>query len=145
MNKLNIVLIEDNVGHARLIEKNLQRGLTARPLEIHQIHDGAKALQLILQSALGITLLKEWVVFIVDINLPGADGFQIIEELKTNPRTRHVPLIVLTSTDDDNEVRRCYELGCNAYIIKSVNYEIFCQSIQKLGTLLEIMGIPVEE
>ena len=145
MSNLNIVLIEDNVGHVRLIEKNLQRGLPQdQCIEIHPIHDGSKALQLILNSALGVSLLRERLVFIVDINLPGADGFQIIQQFKTNPRTQHVPIFVLTSTDDEAEIRRCYELGCNAYIVKSVNYDIFCQSIRQLGTMLATIGIPAE-
>lgn len=144
MPNLNIVLIEDNVGHARLIERNLRRGIPEdQGIEIHQIHDGSKALQLILDSALGFSLLREKLVFIMDINLPGTDGFQILETLKQNPRTQHIPIFVLTSTDNDLEIQRCYELGCNAYIVKSVNYDTFCRSIHTLGTIVATMSIGI--
>jgi CheY-like chemotaxis protein len=79
---------------------------------------------------------------LLDLNLPGVDGYQILEQMKQDKRTRHIPVVVLTTTDDDREVAKCYDLGCNMYITKPVDYAQFSQAIFKIGQLLSIMTVP---
>ncbi len=67
---------------------------------------------------------------LLDLNLPDMSGFDILARLKAGPQLKPVPIIVRTTTDDEREIRRCYELGCSVYITKPVNYEIFAQAVR---------------
>lgn len=62
--------------------------------------------------------------------------------MKTDERTKHIPVVILTTTDDPREVTRCYEMGCNVYVTKPVDYEHFSEAIQKLGLFISIITIP---
>jgi CheY-like chemotaxis protein len=79
---------------------------------------------------------------LLDLNLPGLDGYQVLARLKSDERTRQIPVIILTTTDDPREVERCYALGCNVYITKPVEYEQFSEAIRKLGLFLSVVKIP---
>jgi hypothetical protein len=74
--------------------------------------------------------------------LPGCSGVEILTHLKSDARTRHIPVIVLTTTDDPDEIEQCYALGCNAYLTKPVQYDQFVEVIQKLSWLLTEMAVP---
>ncbi len=76
--------------------------------------------------------------------MPVMDGYQVLRHLKEDPRTVLVPVIVLTTTDDPAEIQRCYELGCNAYVVKSADYEQFTVAMRRLGLFLTISRMPQE-
>ena len=80
---------------------------------------------------------------LLDLNLPVKDGFQILQRLKSDDRTKLIPVVVVTSTDDNREVLRCYELGCNVFITKPVDYQKFCEAIKNLGLFLSVVSWPV--
>ena len=69
----------------------------------------------------------------------------IIRQLKADPRTEQLPVIVLTTTDDPREVRRCYELGCSSYVTKPVEYDRFVEAVRRLGLFLSIVQVPRED
>ncbi len=71
-------------------------------------------------------------IILLDLNLPGIDGRVVLKELKSNPRVKDIPIIVLTTSDDNKDIASCYELGANTYMQKPVKLEAFFQSIQKL-------------
>ena len=138
---VTIVMVEDDMGHAKLIEKNLRRAGIMN--EIVHIDNGRKAADYLLgrgehagkrQAAPMLILL--------DLNLPELDGFQILEMIKNDSETKLVPVIILTTTDNPREVERCYALGCNVYVTKPVEYEAFAESIRKLGLLLAVVKVP---
>jgi CheY-like chemotaxis protein len=79
---------------------------------------------------------------LLDLNLPVLDGYQVLERMKNDERTKHIPVIILTTTDDTREVARCYELGCNVYVTKPVDYEQFSEAIRKLGLFMAVLMIP---
>jgi CheY-like chemotaxis protein len=108
MNAVTIILIEDDDGHARLVEKNLRRAGVSNP--ITRCADGESAVQCLFGGGCAGHLL--------------------------------VLLVVLTTTDDKIEVQRCYDLGCNVYITKPVDYEHFSNAIQQLGLFLAVVQIP---
>jgi CheY-like chemotaxis protein len=81
---------------------------------------------------------------LLDLNLPVMDGYQVLRRMKGNASTRRIPVIVLTTTDDEREIDRCYDLGCNVYITKPVDYEGFSEAIRKLGLFLSVVAIPKE-
>jgi CheY-like chemotaxis protein len=84
-------------------------------------------------------------LLLLDINMPRLDGVEVLRRLKSDERTAKVPVIVLTTTDDPREVERCYELGCNVYVIKPVAYDEFIEAVQRLGLFLDIVRLPCEE
>jgi CheY-like chemotaxis protein len=134
MHPVIIVLVEDDPGHARLIEKNIRRAGVNN--EIKHFENGTAALGHLMQIGKTPTLV------LLDLNLPDMSGTQILERLKSNAETKHVPVIVLTTTDDKGEIQKCYDLGCNVYITKPVDYEAFATAIRQLGLFLSVMKVP---
>ena len=136
-----LVLIEDDPGHARLIERNLHRAYL--PYAIVVLRDGQAALDYFfpMQEAGSAGLLPPCLV-LLDLNLPGCPGMEVLARLKRDPRTKHIPVIVLTTTDEQHEAEQCYALGCNAYLTKPVVYDQFVTVIQDLARLFTAIAIP---
>ena len=139
--EVTILLVEDDPGHARLIEKNLRRsGITN---EIVIAGDGQQALHYLFgEGECAGAERPSRLLVLLDLNMPVVDGFQVLERMKADERTKRIPVIVLTTTDDRREVQRCYELGCNVYVTKPVDYGQFSEAIQKLGLFLSIVTVP---
>ncbi len=135
---VNILLVDDDLGHVRLIEKNLRRADVIN--DIHVMTDGQQILDYVFAQEDGTR--DSDCLIVLDLNLPAMDGHQVLERIKADERTRRIPVIVLTTADDPAEIARCYELGCNVYITKPVDYEDFSEVIQKLGLFLSIMEMP---
>ena len=141
MTPVTIIMIEDDGGHARLIEKNVRaagitNGITA-------FTDGASALRHLLgpdesgRISAGLALL-----ILLDLNLPDMDGVDILRRLKENVHLKRTPVVILTTTDDEREVRRCYDLGCNVYITKPVDYARFATAVRQLGLFFSVIQVP---
>jgi CheY-like chemotaxis protein len=138
---VTILLVEDDPGHARLIEKNLRRANIKN--EIAFAVDGQQALDyLFCEGGRASKERPSPLLVLLDLNLPVFDGYQVLERMKTDERTKRIPVVILTTTDDPREVARCYELGCNVYITKPVDYEQFSEAIRKLGLFLLVVMIP---
>ena len=84
-------------------------------------------------------------LILLDLNLPGIDGYELLERLKNSPETRAIPVIVLTTDDNPCDIDRCYALGCNVYVSKPVDYVGFADSIRKLGLLFAVVQVPTIE
>jgi CheY-like chemotaxis protein len=69
-------------------------------------------------------------------------GIRILEEIKSNEYTRRLPVVVLTTTDDETEIQKCYDLGANVYITKPVDYEGFASAIKNLGLFFSVIQVP---
>jgi CheY-like chemotaxis protein len=139
-----IVLVEDDPGHARLIERNLRRALITNA--IVTLSDGQQAVDYLFRehTYTGATHALP-LLLLLDLNLPGLDGIQVLTRLKADACTRHIPVIILTTTDEPYEIQRCYELGCNVYLTKPVEYEQFADAMRKLGLFLSIVKLPAGE
>ena len=136
---VTIVMIEDDEGHARLIEKNIRRAGISN--EVRHFVDGTSALEYLFKAPEGPALNGPALV-LLDLNLPDMSGTAILEKIKTDPRLHRTPVVVLTTTDDKVEIQRCYDLGCNVYITKPVNYESFADAIRQLGLFLSVIQVP---
>jgi CheY-like chemotaxis protein len=140
-NPVTIVLVEDDPGHARLIEKNLKRGAITNHLII--LGDGKEATDyLFSEGKYAGSQLPSPLLVLLDLNLPIQDGFQVLQRLKSDERTRLIPIIVVTSTDDSRDVSLCYKLGCNVFLTKPIDYQKFCEAIKNLGLFLSVVSWP---
>jgi CheY-like chemotaxis protein len=136
---LTVLLAEDDDGHARLIERNLQRaGLVNR---VVRARDGQEALDIIRTGSHGLPP-GEHFLLLLDINMPRVDGVEVLRQLKASAATARIPVIMLATTDDPREVERCYQLGCSVYITKPIRYEDFVEALKRLGMFLEIVKLP---
>lgn len=139
---VNIVMIEDDEGHARLIQRNIRRAGISNT--VHHLSDGSSALRFLFEHPDGPAKNGPALV-LLDLNLPDMSGTEILARIKADPDLRRTPVVVLTTTDDKVEVQRCYDLGCNVYITKPVNYENFADAIRQLGLFLAVIQIPESE
>ena len=138
---VTILLIEDDPGHALLIEKNLRRAGIANDIIV--LDNGQKAVDFLFkEGAYKGNQQPVPPLILLDLNLPVLDGFNVLKRIKSDNRTRQIPVIVLTTTDSPHEISRCYELGCNVYITKPVEYDNFSDAIRKLGLFLSIVKVP---
>ena len=136
---VNIIMIEDDEGHARLIEKNVRRAGISN--DIRHFRDGTSALEYLHEAPDGPTHNGPALI-LLDLNLPDMSGTDILAKIKSEGALRRTPVVVLTTTDDKIEIQRCYDLGCNVYITKPVNYESFAEAIKQLGLFLSVIQVP---
>jgi CheY-like chemotaxis protein len=140
--EVTIVLVEDDPGHARLIQKNLIRSGISN--NVITLSDGQQAVDYFLSPDAAPLNPASPVLILLDLNLPVLDGYQVLQRLKHDQRTHRIPVIILTTTDDPREVQRCYDLGCNVYVTKPVDYDSFSEAIRKLGLFLSVVTMPEE-
>jgi CheY-like chemotaxis protein len=138
---VKIVMVEDDEGHARLIEKNIRRAGVAN--DIAAFSDGTSALHYLFSSeGLRSEANPHPTLILLDLNLPDMSGIEILKRIKEDDHLRCAPVVVLTTTDDKAEIQRCYELGCNVYITKPLNYDSFASAIRQLGLFFSVIQIP---
>ncbi|MFO0880859.1 MAG: response regulator [Gemmataceae bacterium] len=140
-NPLHIVLAEDDDGHATLVQRNLERAGLVNGF--HRCRDGQEALDYLRSEGMfSGRMLKQPPLLLLDIKMPRVDGIEVLRQIRADPRTAKVPVIMLTTTDDPREIQRCYELGCNVYVTKPVDYQAFIEAIKRLGLFLQIVAVP---
>ena len=138
---VTIIMIEDDEGHARLIERNVRRSGVNN--DIIPFSDGTAAVNYLFGSdGSGINHKGEALLILLDLNLPDMSGIDILRRVKESRHLKCAPVVVLTTTDDSHEIKRCYELGCNVYITKPVNYESFANAIRQLGLFFSVIQVP---
>jgi CheY-like chemotaxis protein len=138
---VTIIMIEDDEGHARLIERNIRRSGVNN--EIVPFTSGTAALHYLFGGeGSGRGHKGEPLLILLDLNLPDMGGIEILQRVKEDKHLKCTPVVVLTTTDDSQEIKRCYELGCNVYITKPVNYESFANAIRQLGLFFSVIQVP---
>lgn len=137
-----IMLVEDDKGHLLLIRENLRaRGIVN---QIVEVSDGQDALDYLYHRGPyrdPATSPRPGLI-LLDIKMPRVDGYTFLEKVKSDPELRTIPILMLTSTDDQGEVNRCYALGANSYVVKPIRYEEFQERVQALGLFLDIVRFP---
>lgn len=136
LDTLKIIIIEDDLAHAKLIIKNLRRAGVDNEL-IH-LDNGQKGLDYFNS----INTKNNQFLILLDLNLPIITGYEIIEHLRKDDKTHNIPIIVLTTTDNEEEIERCYALGANLYLTKPIIFSDFAEAMKKLGLMLSIIKVP---
>lgn len=138
---ITILIVEDDPGHAKLIEKNLRRGGIDNP--ILAFANGQLALNYLkAYDDFEDRSLNQCILMLLDLNMPVMNGVELLRTLKQDDQLREVPVIILTSTDDQREIDECYSLGCNLYIPKPVEFDRFSDAVRQLGMLIGLIAPP---
>ncbi|HEY4275227.1 MAG TPA: response regulator [Rhizomicrobium sp.] len=139
-----IVMVEDDEGHATLIERNIRRAGVNN--QIVPFRNGTDALDFLMgEDGTGRDHAGSSLLVLLDLNLPDMTGVDILTKIKGNTHLKRSPVVVLTTTDDQREIQRCYDLGANVYITKPVDYEGFANAIRQLGLFFSVMQVPTTE
>ena len=139
---VEILFAEDTIDDATLTIRALKKsGLTSK---IHHVEDGAEALDFM--YCLGIysarNIQKNPKLILLDLKMPKKSGIQVLERIKTDPNFKSIPIVVLTSSKEDPDIKQCYALGVNSYIVKPVDSDNFFQSLNELGVYWMILNQP---
>ncbi len=130
---VEILLVEDNPSDLKLALRALKKAnLTNR---IHVARDGEEALEFVFCEGPHVSRKIEDTpkVILLDLKLPKVDGLEVLKRLKSDARTQQIPVVVLTSSKEQSDVVRSYQLGVNSYIVKPVDFESFAKAVQELG------------
>ncbi|MFN6537503.1 MAG: response regulator [Nostoc sp. EkiNYC01] len=130
---ISILLVEDNRADAELTIRALRRGRIGNQIQLLQ--DGAAALDFIFCQGdyAHRTMTNQPKVILLDLKLPKVSGLEVLRQLKSDPRTQMIPVVVLTSSAEDRDMIDSYQYGVNSYIVKPVDFEQFNQAVQQLG------------
>ena len=144
-NSVEILLVEDNITDAELTIRELKKHHMANNL-IH-VKNGEEALDFIFATgkyAATREIQYSPKVILLDIQMPKVNGLEVLQKIKADPRTRVIPVVVLTSSKESPDIQQCYDLGANSYIVKPVNFEGFAQAIRNLGFYWLLLNQPPE-
>ena len=126
---LEIVLVEDNPADVELTMRALRKANLLNP--VHVVSDGAAALDFLLPE--GQPASSGPRVILLDLKLPKVDGLEVLRRLRQDPRTRTTPVIILTSSREEIDLVRGYELGANSYVVKPVEFDKFVDAVTEIG------------
>lgn len=131
-NAVEVLLVEDNMADAELTIRELKKHHLANNL-VH-LRDGKEAVDFLFGIAVnGEENLPVPKMILLDIKMPKVNGLEVLQKVKSEPRTRQIPVIMLTSSGEDPDIQKCYEMGANSYIVKPVDFEGFTDAIKNLG------------
>lgn len=140
MQDTSIVLVDDDPAHSALVKRHLVKGGVSH--EIISLYSGQDLLDFVFSTGEYQNYqYAQKIVILLDINMPGIGGIDILRQLKHDEATRHIPIMMLTTSDDPIEINTCFQLGCNAYFIKPVEHQQFVIQIQELGHFLAMTQI----
>lgn len=135
-----ILITEDDEGHAMLIQKNLRRAGISNSFK--HFRDGQEVLDFLFGRGLEQVEEGKSYLLLLDIRMPRVDGIEVLRQIKSDANLRRMPVIMITTTDDPQEVNQCHNLGCNNYITKPVDYNRFIEAIRQLGLFFSIVEVP---
>lgn len=137
---LRILLVEDNPNDLELTLHALRASKLTNPVVVAR--DGAEALELLFGKE-GQTPPELPQLILLDLKLPKVDGLDVLERIKGNASTRSIPVVVLTSSNEEPDIARAYRLGVNSYIVKPVDFEHFCETVKQLGMYWLLLNQPI--
>jgi len=134
MNKaVEILLVEDNASDAEMTLDALK--MNGFHYKIFHVRDGALALDFLFAEGEhnGRDISDTPNVILLDLKMPKVSGIEVLQKIRSDERTKMIPVVVLTSSAEDPDIKKCYELGVNSYVVKPVEFELFQKEIAGLG------------
>jgi two-component system response regulator len=141
-NIIEVLLVEDSLEDLELTQRALRNANLGNHIQIAR--DGAEALDFIFCEGehAGRKIEDTPKLILLDLKLPKVDGLEVLQRIKGDSRTRHIPVVVLTSSKEQSDLVRSYQLGVNSYIVKPVNFESFATAVQELGMYWLLLNQP---
>ena len=142
---IQILLVEDNPNDLELALHAFKRHKLANG--VHVVRDGAEALEFLFRTGAynGRRGESDPQVILLDLKLPKLDGLEVLRQIKKDERTRRVPVVVLTSSNDESDVIESYDLGVNSYIVKPVDFDQFSEAIRLIGFYWLLVNTPPDQ
>jgi CheY-like chemotaxis protein len=141
-NSVEILLVEDNPQDLALAQRALRKANLANRIQVAR--DGAEALDfLFCEGAYAARKIEDAPnLILLDLKLPKVDGLEVLKRIKADPRTALIPVVMLTSSQEQSDVLASYQLGVNSYVVKPVNFEGFAEAVQNLGMYWLLLNHP---
>ena len=138
----SILLVEDNPNDVELTLLALQKNNVTNRVDV--VRDGAEALEYLFTTGAYASRDPRQLpqLVLLDLRLPKLDGMEVLERIRANPRTRRLPVVILTSSNEEADLARCYDTGANSYIRKPVDFEHFIEAVKQLGMYWLILNEP---
>jgi two-component system, response regulator len=143
LDTVELLLVEDNINDAELTIRELKKYHLANNL--FHVKDGEEALEFLFATGkyAGTRNINHTPkVVLLDIQMPKINGIEVLQQIKTDPRTKSTPVVILTSSKEDPDIKKCYGLGANSYIVKPVNFDRFAEAIKNLGFFWLLLNQP---
>ena len=134
-----ILLVEDNYNDIELTLEALSEENLGNRVDV--VNDGVEAMEFLRCEGKFQNRKKEFpAVIILDIKMPRMDGIEVLRELKSDAELKIIPVVMLTSSREEPDLKKCYELGTNAYIVKPVNFKDFFEAVKQLGIFWALLN-----
>jgi len=142
---VHILIADDDVGHVSLIQRNLRRFGISNPI-VH-FKDGKEVLDFLFRintrySKGSSQKDSNSYLLLLDIRMPKINGVEVLRRIKADPELKNIPVIVLSTTDDPYDIKKCHYYGCSNYIIKPIQYDKFVEAIKTLALFLKVVEVP---
>jgi two-component system, response regulator len=139
---VDILIVEDNPYDLEMTMRGLQKARLVN--NIHVARDGEEALEFIFCEGphAGRSIDNRPRVILLDLKLPKVDGLEVLARMKADPRTRAIPVVMMTSSAEQSDLIESYNLGVNSYVVKPVNFESFVQAVADLGLYWMLLNQP---
>lgn len=133
LQEIRILIVEDNPNDAELTLRALRKHNLTNAIQL--VEDGEEALDFVFCRGKYAenNFLKPLKVIFLDLKLPKISGLEVLAELKSNPDTKVLPVVIVSSSREDPDIKAAYELGANSYVVKPVNFEDFLQAMSQTG------------
>lgn len=141
MSDVEILLVEDNLHDAELTLRSLRKVNLGN--KVFHVKDGAEALDFVFNknAYAGRSAIKPKVI-LLDIKMPKVDGIEVLRQIKSNNKTKTIPVVIMTSSKEERDIMTSYNLGVNSYVVKPVDFESFASAVSELGLYWTITNVP---